>query len=268
MNRNRIPYICLIALAATASLAAAVLLFFAQTVGYDLSIQHFAKNSPYALGGAVCIGIALLAGIVAGILRAHADKNPVRHNLPAAGVFAAACTAFMMLVSFIVSIRALSTGLPILEIVKLVLMALSAAYFFLAAAKESKTGGGFALLSLCPMLYAVVSLLLVYFDKTYAMNSPLKSYQLLLYISMALFFSAEAHGIIHRPVPFRYTFFGTCCLAFAAALGLSQIVIAFHDTVGHGFSVLECAIRIAVAVYVAVRLFAASAAPAQEDSDG
>ena len=269
MSRSRIPYILLLAAIAAASLAAAVLLYFAQTVGYDLTIRHFAKNSPYALGAAICIGIALLSAIAAGILRAKTGSITVANPLPAVGAFFAACTAFLMLATFIVSIRALSTGIAVLKLVQLVLMALAAAYFFLTAAKDAKASGGFALLSLCPMLYAVLSLLLVYFDTSYAMNSPVKSYLLLVYISMALFFSAEARAVLRKPSPFLYTFFASACLIFAGALGLSQIVIALHDTVGHGFSVLDCAVRITVALYAAVRLFTADSAPSEkENSDG
>lgn len=266
MNRNRAAYKLLILLIGAVSLAAAVSLYFAQTVGYDLSIQHFAKSSIHAAVALILIIIALSAAIAAGILHAKSGAA-ARPPLSVVGMFAAACIAFMMLATFIVSIRALSTGLPILNIAQLVLMAFSAAYFFLSAARERKTGG-FALVSLCPMLYALVSLLITYFDTSYAMNSPLKSYALLLYISMALFFSAEARAVIKRPLPFLYIFFGGCCLVFTSALGLSQLAIALHDTVGHGFSVLTCALHIAIALYTAVRLFSFTDAPTKEETNG
>ncbi len=268
MNNSRIAYKCLIAAVCALAAAAAVLLYFAQTVGYDLSIQHFAKGSPYAISASVCIGVAFLTGMTAAILRARTKAEGERAPLSALSIFAASCTAFLLLASFIVSIRHLSEGLPILKIIQLVLMALSAAYFLLTAAKDAKNSGAFALVSLCPMLYAVISLLLSYFDTAYAMNSPLKSYLLLTHISLALFFSAEARSVIKKPSPALYTFFGVCCLTLTAALGLSQLAMALHDTVGHNFSVLDSAARIAISVYTAARLFSlGSDAKAEETNE-
>lgn len=253
MNRTRTAYKLLIALSCALALAAAVFLYFAQTVDYDLAIRHFARDSAHARAAVVCILLSLLSGLTAAILRTRLPIPVAQIPLSPTATFGAACTAFMMLASFILSIRTLSTGLPILKIAELVLMALAAAYFFLIAAREPK-GGAFALLSLCPMLYAILALLNVYFDTSYAMNSPLKSYGLVLYISLALFFSAEARAVIKKPSAFLYTFFGVCCLTMTVALGLSQFVISLYDTVGHGFSLIDCVLRIAVALYAAARL--------------
>ncbi len=266
MNRNCIAYKILIACTAAASLAAAIFLYLAQTVGYDTAIHHFAKGSPHAIGAAVFLLLALGCGLAAAIVRAR-DKTPFVRTQPSVlGMFSAACTAFLMLASFILNIGASSSGLSALRIVQLVLLAFSAAYFFLAAAREGSSGTALALLSLCPMLYAAVSLLSVYFNTAYAMNSPVKSYLILLHISLALFFSAEARAVIHRPSPLLYTFFAAACLTCSAAVGLSQLVIALRFSDAYGFSVLDCAIYVTVSLYAAARLLSAGTETAEEAS--
>ena len=267
MRSKNTGYKALIALSCVCSLAAAVLLYFAQTVGYDLSIQHFARNSPFAAGAVCAIAAAIILGIVAGVIRARDKENAGFAPASAFGIFAASVTAFMMLAAFILSIRQLSQGMELLPLVRLVLMALSAAFFFLTAARERKSGGGFALLSLCPMLFGLISILIEYFDTSYGMNAPIKTYALLMYIAVTLFFSAEVRVALSRVLPFWYTFFGTCCLALTAGVGLSQTAVALHDTVGHGFSLIDSMLCVCIALFTASRLFSFGAPTEATDAD-
>lgn len=268
MNRNRLIYTILTAAAAAASLAAAVFLWFALTDGYDPAIHHFAEGSFPAVGAAVSVILALLAGLAAGIVRAKDDTTFV-HTAPSAfGMFAASCTAFMMLASFILNIKELSAGIPILRLLQFLLLAFSAAYFFLCAVRETRGGNAIVLLSLCPMLYAVVSLLTVYFDSSYGMNSPMKSYLLVMHIAMALFFSAEARAVIRRPSPLMYTFFAAVCMTLTATVSLPQLAIALSDLSESGISVMDCAICLSVCLYAASRLISAGRENAADNLPG
>ena len=246
------------------ALAAAICLYFAQTVDYDLSIRHFARNSPYAYGFAASVIAALLCGIAAGLLRRKTADRTAGIHTGTLGIFAAAVTAFMLLASFILSIRGLSAGLPVLQIIRPVLMALSAAFFFLVAAREKKTGGAAALLSLCPLLFSLVSVLTVYFDNSYGMNAPVKICWLLTYIALTRVFTAETRVVLGRALPFWHTLFGVFCLAMTASVGLSQLIISLNDTVGHGFSLIDSALFVSLALYTAVRLFTNGTASASK----
>ncbi len=266
MHQKNTGYKLLLGTAGLAALIAAVCLYFAQTVDYDLSIRHFARNSPFAWGFAASFAAALLCGIAAAFLRRkNADRTAGIHTATF-GIFAAAVTAFMLLAGFILSIRALSAGLPVLELLRLVLMAFSAAFFFLIAARERKTGGAAALLALCPLLFSILSVLTVYFDTDYGMNAPVKICWLITYISMTLFFTGETRVILGRTLPFWHTFFGVFCFTAAASVGLSQLAIALGDTVGHGFSLIDSALFVCIAMYTAARLFTADAKPADAET--
>lgn len=258
MNRSLRLYKILIALLAICAIAGAVFLYFAQTVDYDLSIRHFAKGSPYAIAASLSAAAAAVVGLAAGLTQKRKSAQVYLAAPSAFFIFTSSVTGFMMLASFILSIRELAHGLPILEILRLVLLALAAAFFFLVSTREKK-GDGFAFLSLCPILYALLSVLTVYFDTAYAMNSPLKSYYLLMYLSMALFFTAEARTAIRELQPFSYTLFGSLCFVLSASIGLSQLAIALYDTVGHGFSVIDCALWIAISLFALSRLLSLTA---------
>jgi hypothetical protein len=120
--------------------------------------------------------------------------------------------------------------------------------------------------SMLPALYAVISMLTVYFDKTYAMNSPVKIYELAMYAAMALFFVAEARCALRIPRPASYAFCGIACTVMCTVNGMSHFLVALHDTVGHGFSLVEAALWLCVALYALSRLFDFGKAAVEEEA--
>ena len=120
--------------------------------------------------------------------------------------------------------------------------------------------------SMLPALYAVISMLSVYFDKTYAMNSPVKIYDLAMYAAMALFFVAEARCVLRIPRPASYAFCGIACTVMCTVNGASHFLVALHDTVGHGFSLVESAVWLCVALYALSRLFDFGKAAVEEEA--
>ncbi len=234
------------------SLIAGVLLYFAQTTGYDSTIEHFAKGSPHATATAVLIAILSLGGIAVSFFR---PKEGPLSDFSGPGPFTAftgALLGFLLLVSFIMEIGALSEGLPLLTVIRFVSMALAAIYFFLTALTEGK-GGGYALASLCPMLFAMLSVLVAYFERGFGLNSPVKTYTILAYVAMALFFSSESRFALGRGALFWHTAFSVLCIAFALPVGLSRFVLALSGN-PLGMSPLESAICMLVAFYALSRL--------------
>ena len=244
--------LCSIA-AVVCALVAAAGMHHALTDNYDAAIRHFAVNAPGALVAA-CLSIA---GILIGCAAALLIRKEKTATTPASGAFttfASVVTAFMMLAVFMMSVRAFS-GAEILPQIKVVLTALAAVYFFLIPSDKMADNGILPFVSILPALYAVVSMLAVYFDKTYAMNSPVKIYDLAMYAAMALFFVAEARCALRIPRPASYAFCGIACTVMCTVNGASHFLVALHDTVGHGFSLVESAVWLCVALYALSRLF-------------
>ena len=96
MTQKNTVYKVLIALVCLCALTAGVLLYFAQTVGYDLSIHHFAVGSPWAVAAPAAIGAALVLGVIAGILRAKDKENAGFAPASIPGIFAAALLHFAL----------------------------------------------------------------------------------------------------------------------------------------------------------------------------
>jgi hypothetical protein len=86
------------------------------------------------------------------------------------------------------------------------------------------------------------------------MNSPVKTWDLAMYVSMALFFTAEARCALRIPRPASYAFCGIACVVMCTANGIAHTLVALHDTVGHGFSLVEAAAWVCIALYALSRL--------------
>lgn len=244
--------LCSIA-AALCAIVAAAGMHNALTDNYDASIRHFATNVP----GAIVAACLSIAGVLIGCVAALLLRKEKTATTPAPGTlttFASVVTAFMMLAVFMMSVRAFS-GAEILPQIKVVLTALAAVYFFLITSDKMAGSEILSFVSMLPALYAVISMLSVYFDKTYAMNSPVKIYDLAMYAAMALFFVAEARCVLRIPRPAPYAFCGIACTVMCTVNGASHFLVALHDTVGHGFSLVESAVWLCVALYALSRLF-------------
>ncbi len=252
MRRSETVYSALLIGILLLALAGAVLLYFAQTVGYDFSIRHFARNSPYAIGAAVVLFLGVLLGAALAFLRRKGDTSSFDGNSPVLS-FVGAVAGFLLLASFIVGIRALSDGMPLISVVRLVFAALSSVYFFMTALTDDRRGG-YALSALAPILYALTSVLDAYFNKNYGMNSPVNVYTILTYLGLALFFVAEARRALGRTNRFTDTLFPVLSLLFTTAVGFSRLLLAFTEP-AHGFSVMDGAVLAALAVFAALRLF-------------
>lgn len=231
---------------------AAVGLYLALTRGYDPSIRHFAGGSAGAilamclsLGG---IGIGILAAI---LLRREKDAS-VGHPGPLT-TFAAIVTAFMLLAVFMLSFRDLARAETLVQI-RILLTALSTLYFFTVTSEKVSAMPLFSFFSLLPILYAVFSILCTYFDNSYGMNAPVKTYALMMYVAMALFFTAEARCALGIPRPPLYAMYGIACVTMCLVNGISHSMVALNNTVGHGFALVESAAWVCIGLYALCRL--------------
>lgn len=239
-------------LAALCGIAAAVFLYIALNTTYDVTIRHFTAGSSPARLAAVFAAAGVLLSAAAGISLVP-RRAVLRPGFTPLVSFTSLLCAFLLIAAFIWTVRA---GLPssVLSIVRLALMGLSAAYFFLVGAQRSSSGTLLPLLSLLPILFAFASVLVMYFSSEYGMNAPVKSYDLMMYLSMALFFTAETRAALDRTQTPGFVFFSLLCFVLCIAVAVPQLVISLHDTLGHGFSMTESAVAVAAALYAAARL--------------
>lgn len=249
-QRKRLTACCIAALLCAAGAAAG--LYHALTHNYDAALRHFAANAPGGIAAACLCAAGVLIGVVAALLLSR-QKNATTAAPGTLTTFAAIVTAFMLMAVFMLSVRTFSQA-EILPQVRVVLTAVATVYFFLLTSEKASASAAFPFVSMLPILYAIVSMLCAYFNSEYGMNSPVKTYDLAMYVSMALFFTAEARCALRIPRPASYAFCGIACMVLCAANGIAHILVALHDTVGHGFSLVEAAAWICIALYALSRL--------------
>lgn len=244
--------LCVSAAAALSLLALGTAAFLTAAVlsEYDRSLHHFVSGQPFfplsvilcLLGAAAAIGLSLTLRI---------KKLSVSPTDSAPSQFAAALVGFLLLFTFILTIPSAQTWT---ERIRLAVTALSAFPFLMSSQRTASLTPIRALLSLFPIVYAFLSVLDIYFDASTGMNAPLKSYYLMMYLSMALFFTAEARMILGRFRTPSYCLFGSLCLLLGGSVGLSHILLALQGT-ALPLSLTDSLPAAASAVYAAFRLF-------------
>ena len=232
------------------TLGTAACLTPAVTAGYDLRLHYFETgNLPFILSVVFALLGALAA--IAFAVTVRTKKLPLSPVYNPATIFCAALIGFLLFFFFIFSIPSASGWM---SRISLAVMALSAFYFLIPT---QKTAAGIpirALLSLAPILFAFFSVLEIYFNADMGMNAPLKSYYLMMYLSMALFFTAEARTALLRTKIALYCLFAGLCAVLAGGIGISHIVLSLQG-ISLPLSQQQSLLSAAIAVYAILRLF-------------
>ena len=246
--------------------ASALALFMALAAEYDTAIRHFTLGALWpSVTVILCLlGILTAAAAAIGALRCKAEAVP--SGGASSAVFTSTLLGFLLFASFIMDIRALTDGgLTWFARILPALGGLSAFYFLALAVRKEPVSLSplHALLSLLPILYAFLSVLDTFFDASYAMNAPVKSAELMMYLSMALFFTAESRLTLKRQNTASYCLFAGICLVLCGTVGAAELIVSLTSP-AYGFSMLECASVLVCALYAAVRLFTLEEVPAEE----
>ena len=243
--------------------ASGAFLFLALRTEYDIALRHFVQDASLPLIPAILCILGCALTIVPAITAAAKKIEVIPAQNASAAVFSATLLGFLLFASFIMDIRALAdAGLSWFARILPALGGLSAFYFLaIATRKETASPSAIpALLSLIPILYAFLSVMNTYFDTSYAMNAPVKSYELMTYLSMALFFTAEARLTLGRQKTSVYCLFTGLCLVMCGTVGIAELILALLSP-SYGFTLMESAVSLVCAIFAAVRLFSLDEIP-------
>ncbi len=248
--------LCLLSLGAAGLLTAAVL------SGYDRKLHHFASSNGFAAAAAAFCVLGVLVSLAFSIcFRQMKTAAAPAHSTPV--LFAGALVGFLLLFSFIFDIPSAETWM---ERIRLAMMALSAFCFLIPVLQPNSFTAARALLSLTPILYTFLSVMDVYFDSSMGMNAPLKAYYLMMYLSMALFFTVQARLALQRVKAPSYCLLAGFCVILAGAVGIPHIIFALQ---GYGLplTLQESILCTAIAVYAALSLFSLREVPESTPSE-
>ena len=203
---------------------------------YDSTIHHFEVGSTKAVAAAVFCLLSLILGAVCGLLYRKSAEVPAE-DTPVPVTFAACASALLTVATCFFTLLSGGT-VSASGFVSLIFGAAAAVFFFLLAMghdKHSVTVIGF---SLCPICYALVTMLVVYRSMTYAMNSPVKIYAILMWLAFALYFTEEARNALKRTVPWEFALCAVCAMTFGFMQGVTEIVGSLTDP-ALSFSLLD-----------------------------
>lgn len=260
------------------SAALGVLLCISLTLAFntdfDAEISHFARNSPWAVAATALSALLAVLGGVAWILagKDHAFRKTDHEETPFVPVFFGALSG---LCTALAAYFQLKDGFPddkrIFFVLRFVFTVIAAVWFFADAAGVLDFYPAASITALLPALMIAFTILCEYFSSELAMNSPVKTYGLLMFVSFMLFFKDTAGHGIKRPGASRNLFFsGILSAFFGGAVAISRTVTYFSNPDDIGINITECAIAVTVWIYAVasfLRIFPFGGRDG-EDSDG
>lgn len=240
------------------SAACAVLYFVSCRQAFDTDICHFRDVPLVKAMTASFIAAPVLCAAAGLTLRRRASFTDVPSDTPFTAFASLLCAllfAASATVDFVSIGTALFTKKYALSAAAALFAALSCIYFILYfAGRKTFCSRARIWLSFAPAAWALCTVLKIYFDSSRAINDPIKGLLLLLGAVILLFFCEDVRFYIGRQNA-AICYFFTLCTAFAAiAVAVPNMILTLTDTAGFSFSVIDCALYIAVGFFALARL--------------
>lgn len=238
----------------------AVCLFLGILSEYNDAMGHFNVGSLFAPVAYASIVAGPVLGIVGWVLfskRSVADKALPSGKLTVVASLAAAVGIIVSALAEIIE----KTGAPVrtiggADILSWILAAGAAASFVCSAffAKSGPVKPWISLLSFVPVFYCASRVLLLYFDQTVAVNSPVKLICQLTYLAPMLVLTAETGISLGKGEIFPRYIFTLCCGTCIAGIGaVSALLVMVTGASCAAVSNLSVAAKLGLFIYVCAR---------------
>ena len=261
------PYFILLITALALSLAAAALRTALTLNAFDTALGHFKASAVTDIFlPLLFIFSAILYAIFSLIIREELSEKKPDVSLPTvfASAFAAICAAVWMGAQFFEVIRAEGLALPFG--ILLLLCAIGLVLYFITAVPSNGASALRVVACICAVLFCVFYLLYSYFDTSFTLNSPVKIFDQLSFISLVLFFLAECRFLFGK---IRFTLYAPVAL-ITATLSLSNALPSLVYRIAEGSSLIgtdaHAFLMLAFFLYVAARLASAIERPHEEET--
>lgn len=200
-NINRARSTVFFAISVALSVVSALFLTFAVMQEYEAAIGHFSRGAMFAPAVYVVLAAAFLLGIASAFLfkKVTPDTSAKAGPFP---VFCHAVCAFMIVATVVFDkITApqaqAQVALPLVIAYYAFSIGAAAALIMYALQGGYRTNAS-KLLSFCPVIYCAVQTLILYFDKTTAVNSPVKIMIQLAYVALMLMFVCDSGVAVEK----------------------------------------------------------------------
>ena len=270
MERNeKLKIYCLWAASLILGVFGAVCLFIAIKGEYDNALGYFSADSVFSLAVYCCLAAGAVFG-AAGYVFFKKHSAPDRALPGGAFVVIASCvSAALILFSTVYEVMLYAMdGAESVHAVVLaswvlgVLCALSLICTALFA-KSGTVKAWISLLSFAPALYCASQVLILYFDQSVAVNSPIKIICQLSYIAVMLVFCTETGLSLGKGKIFaRYIFSLCAAVTICGVCALAAAAVLVSGAPCNAFSGMGDVSKVGLFIYVCVRLVSAASVEA------
>ncbi len=265
MNKSA-KNILTVSVSATAliTVLSAIFSYIAMTDYFDSDIGHFSRNSVIpALGMYLPFVVSAVSIVCAILIRKKAVfKDKPQANIPV--IFSSVLTGLLIAAASVLGtsstpdvITGISYQLPTSSALsKAVTVAgiITALYFILYPFIKNKAY--MILLSFAPPIWAALRLLEEYFETGAPINSPLRTSSLSMFAFILLFLAEEIRFAIDRESVGVYYFCTLNAIAFTGNAVFPRLAVIMAGKNTFDFSFLECAVGIALFLFLLSRLLA------------
>ncbi len=245
-NINRTKSTIFFALAISLALVAAAFLSLAVITEYESILGHFMHGAMFAPAVYVTCGMAFVCGIVSWALlrRTEIDCEARAGIFPC---FTHALAAFMAVAAIAFEYLAVPAAQEaadgsanLISIAYYVFAVGTCAAFLMYGFSGAYKSTAAKLLSFCPVIYCAVKTLMLYFDKTVAVNSPLKIMCQLAYVSLMLMLVYDSGLAIGKEKTFGKSYMCTLwAVVISGAVSLSSVVAHIMNVKSFELSLAE-----------------------------
>lgn len=225
---NRKTAIIFFAVTLALTLGTAALLVLALANEYDSALCHFSRSALFAPAVYIVLGVVCALGVALCIFsrKTEPDFNKT------AGIFESFTSAFSAILiicalvfDYIGHAESMKSSAPALVWLYSAFAVLSGAALVMYAIFGSYKSTAAKLLSLCPPLYCAAQTLILYFDKTIAVNGPIKILTQLAYVALMLMFVADAGIAVEKKGIYpRYMMFSVWACVMSGTISCAALV--------------------------------------------
>lgn len=228
LNINRKTAIIFFAAALALTAGAAALLVLALANEYDSVLCHFSTSALFAPAVYVILGVSCALGIALAVFSRKAEPNYSKN----AGIFESFTSAFSAILivcalvfDYIGKAESMESTAPVLIGLYSVFAVLSSVALVMYAISGSYKSTAAKVLSLCPPLYCAAQTLILYFDKTIAVNGPIKILTQLAYVALMLMFVSDAGIAVGKDKIYgKYMMFSVWACVMSGVISVAALV--------------------------------------------
>lgn len=271
MKRNKTLTVYILgAFCAVAALFGALCIYLGAKTEYNPALGYFERDSVFAPALYVTLALCAAAAIAAWVLFARtkaADKPiPQKRNLT---VVSFGLIGIVIAADFIEDIvyyfGTVTVKYAYMHYFMWILGAVAAAFMVICAVSGKSNDPKHSIGYFTVPLFLAAKILIVYFDRSVAVNSPVK---MLIHVSLICFmlmFTAEAGISLGRGNIFpRWIFTLVISLSIGGACGIGALAVNITGINFPGITVCDAAMITAFALYAALRLLCVNAMETEE----